>query len=168
MHVAPEVSSVSTQPSDGAYSFPGGSGGVVPAIRSNRADTTIQLASGQSFAIGGLITNDANNSISKVAGLGDIPVLGALFRSTSFQRNESELIIVVTAYIVHPSDHAPALPTDYVRPTSALESLLLNRTALGQAPATDPLRAPTFKGQAVFSTNEALFPLPAGAGHGRL
>ncbi|AOX19996.1 type II and III secretion system protein family protein [Kozakia baliensis] len=150
MHVAPEVSSVSTQPSDGAYSFPGGSGGVVPAIRSNRADTTIQLASGQSFAIGGLITNDANNSISKVAGLGDIPVLGALFRSTSFQRNESELIIVVTAYIVHPSDHAPALPTDYVRPTSALESLLLNRTALGQAPATDPLRAPHLQGAGGF------------------
>ena len=148
MHVAPEVSSVSTEASDGAYSISGSS--VVPAIRTNRADTTIQLASGQSFAIGGLISNDASNTISKVPGLGDIPVLGSLFRSASFQRNESELLIVVTAYIVHPSDRVPALPTDYIRPTSAIEALLLRRSAAAATDAPDATRMPHLQGAAGF------------------
>ncbi|MBO1360431.1 type II and III secretion system protein family protein [Acetobacter sacchari] len=150
MHVAPEVSNVTTATADGAYSLPGTSGSSVPAIRTNRAETTIQLASGQSFAIGGLISNNAQNSISKVPGLGDLPVLGALFRSTSFQRNESELIIVVTAYVVHPSDHVPQLPTDYIRPTSALESLLLNRVSAASKAAIDPERAPRLYGAGGF------------------
>lgn len=150
MHVAPEVSTISTAANDGAYSFPGTNGSSVPAIRTNRADTTIQLASGQSFAIGGLISNNAQNAISKVPGLGDIPVLGALFRSTSFQRNESELIIVVTAYVVHPGDSVPELPTDYVRPTTALESLLLNRTAVSTQTSPDPERMPHLHGAGGF------------------
>ena len=150
MHVAPEVSTVSMEAVDGAYSLSGGSGNIVPAIRTNRADTTIQLASGQSFAIGGLISNDASNTISKVPGLGDIPVLGALFRSTSFQRNESELLIVVTAYIVHPSDHVPVLPTDYIRPASAFEALLLHRTASATHGDIDALRAPHLQGAGGF------------------
>lgn len=150
MHVAPEVSSITTDAANGAYSFPGTTGSTVPAIETNKADTTIQLASGQSFAIGGLISNKMQNAISKVPGLGDIPVLGALFRSTSFQHNESELIIVVTAYIVHPGDHVPALPTDFVRPTTALESLLLNRTAVATHPSADPERSPHLIGAGGF------------------
>jgi len=150
MHVAPEVSSITTNAANGAYTFPGTSGSTVPAITTNKADTTIQLASGQSFAIGGLISNNMQNAISKVPGLGDIPLLGALFRSTSFQRNESELIIVVTAYIVHPGDQVPALPTDFVRPTTALESLLLNRTAVAVHPSADPERSPHLIGAGGF------------------
>lgn len=129
IHVAPEVSSISTDVSNGAYSLAGTAGSIVPAVQTNKAETTIQLASGQSFAIGGLISNTMRNAINKVPGLGDLPVLGALFRSTSFQHDESELIIVVTAYTVRPSDQAAALPTDYLRPTTVLESLLMGRTS---------------------------------------
>lgn len=150
MHVAPEVSSITTDAANGAYSFPGSNGSTVPAIETNKAETTIQLASGQSFAIGGLISNKMQNAISKVPGLGDVPVLGSLFRSTSFQHNESELIIIVTAYIVHPGDRVPDLPTDFVRPTTALESLLLNRTAVVGHPPVDPERQPHLVGAGGF------------------
>lgn len=89
MKVSPEVSELSQA---GAYVIPGG-GGDVPALITRRANTTVQLASGQSFAIGGLIQNDAQNNIFKIPWLGDPPILGALFRSTQFQRNETELVI---------------------------------------------------------------------------
>jgi pilus assembly protein CpaC len=146
MKVSPEVSELS---SAGAYAFAGG-GGTVPALITRRADTTVQLASGQSFAIGGLIQNDAQNNVSKIPWLGDLPILGALFRSTQFQRNETELVIVVTAYVVHPTDTVPALPTDTVRQTTDLERLLLDRVAARALPRFDPERAPHLRGAAGF------------------
>jgi len=147
MKVNPEVSELSTA---GAVTIPGSGGGVVPALISRRADTTVQLASGQSFAIGGLIQNNAQNNIAKVPWLGDIPILGALFRSTRFQRDETELVIVVTAYIVHPSDKVPTLPTDEVRQTSDLERLFLDRSVARGAARFDPERMPHLHGAAGF------------------
>jgi pilus assembly protein CpaC len=85
----------------------------IPALTTRRAETTIELGSGQSFAIAGLFQNETTHNISKFPGLGDLPILGALFRSTKFQRQETELVIVVTPYIVRPvSGQQLAMPTD--------------------------------------------------------
>ncbi|MEP7341702.1 MAG: hypothetical protein ABI977_28475, partial [Acidobacteriota bacterium] len=77
-------------------------GFVVPALRTRRAKTTIELRDGQSFALAGLLDNSEMKSLSKIPVLGDIPILGALFRSQSFQKQESELMFIVTAQIVRP------------------------------------------------------------------
>src|SRR5262249_34892599 len=89
LKVRPEVSDLSDR---GAIT----TGGLtIPALSVRRAETTVELGSGESFAIAGLIQNNQNNDISKYPGLGDIPILGTLFRSTRFQRNETELVIIV-------------------------------------------------------------------------
>ncbi|WP_326491036.1 type II and III secretion system protein family protein [Hydrogenophaga sp. NFH-34] len=77
-------------------------GTVVPAIATRRADTTVELSDGESFVIGGLVSRQTWSNIDKVPMLGDIPVLGALFKSMEFQRNESELVIIVTPHLVQP------------------------------------------------------------------
>jgi pilus assembly protein CpaC len=109
MRVRPEVSELSNT---GAVEI---SGTNIPGITTRRAETSIELNSGQSFAIGGLLQNNNSDTINKVPGLGDLPVLGPLFRSTQFQHNESELVIIVTPYLVRPSStplDGYALPTD--------------------------------------------------------
>jgi len=89
----------------------------------------IELADGQSFAIAGLLRDDVREVVDKYPLLGDIPILGALFRSTSFQKNESELVIIVTAHLVKPLDlKKQTLPTDqYVEPND-FEFYLLGAT----------------------------------------
>ena len=114
LHVMPEVSELST---NGAIVIDSIS---VPSLTERHAETTVELASGQSFAIAGLLQNNVTQNINKFPWLGDIPVLGQLFRSEAFQRNETELVIIVTPYLVHPiatADRASA-PTDgFVPPT---------------------------------------------------
>jgi pilus assembly protein CpaC len=114
LHVTPEVSELSTQ---GAISIDNIS---VPSLTSRRAETTIELASGQAFAIAGLLQNNITQNINKFPWLGDIPILGQLFRSEAFQRNESELVIIVTPYIVHPIASASLAhaPTDGFVPST--------------------------------------------------
>ena len=94
------------------------SGFVVPAITTERVSTVIELADGQSFAIAGLLNEQIREDIVKFPLLGNIPVLGALLRSSSFQKNETELIIIVTAHLVKPLDMTKqTLPTDqYIEP----------------------------------------------------
>lgn len=88
-------------------------GYAVPGITTRRASTVIELADGQSFAIAGLLRENIREIISKFPLLGSIPILGALFRSSSFQKNETELIIIVTPHLVKPLDLAKqSLPTD--------------------------------------------------------
>jgi len=77
-------------------------GFLIPALRTRRAKTSVELRDGQSFALAGLLDNTETKSLSKVPMLGDIPVLGALFRSKSFQKNETELMFIVTAQLVKP------------------------------------------------------------------
>jgi len=100
-----------------------------------RATTTVELRDGQSFAIAGLLQDDFEDSISQVPWLGDIPVLGALFRSTNFQRNESELVIIVSAHLVTPVDDESelALPTDRIRIPNEAELFLFGQTTGGIA-----------------------------------
>jgi len=98
MRVRPEVS----QLSNAVQVIAGGLS--IPSLTTRRAETTIELASGQSFAIAGLIQDNTRQEHSKIPGLGDLPILGALFQSDRFQRNETELVIIVTPYIVRPVD----------------------------------------------------------------
>lgn len=107
MRVAPEVSELDYQNAVVLNGF------VVPALTTRRASTVVELRDGQSFAIAGLIKSTVREGLSKYPVLGDLPVLGTLFRSSSFQRNETELIILVTPHLVKPLDAAEqAMPTD--------------------------------------------------------
>lgn len=106
LNVSPEVSELDFQNALRTQGF------TVPAITTRRASTTIELADGQSFAIGGLLRDNVKESIKKVPFLGEVPILGALFRSSSFQKNETELVIIVTPHLVKPLDmNAQTLPT---------------------------------------------------------
>jgi pilus assembly protein CpaC len=110
----------------------------VPGLSVRRAETTVELGSGQSFAIAGLMRANAANTVRSVPLLGDIPVLGALFRSTRFQRQETELVIIVTPYLVQPvaSPAQLAVPTDTVVPANSLGALIGGR--LTRRGAQDP------------------------------
>lgn len=117
---------------------------VIPALTTRRAETTVELGSGQSFAIGGLISNATRNNLEKFPGLGDLPVLGTLFRSTSFKRSESELVIIVTPFLVRPvSEPTLASPIDGLREASDLDRILRGRLAVTGLPpgrGAPPLR----------------------------
>ena len=122
MTVAPEVSELDFT---NAITI---SGFVVPAVTTRRVSTVIELGDGQSFAIAGLLKDEIREIVSRFPVLGDIPVLGALFRSSSFQKRESELIVIVTPHLVKPLDmEKQTLPTDkYVEPDD-FEFYLLGR-----------------------------------------
>jgi len=94
------------------------SGFRIPALRSRKAESSLQLADGQTFALAGLIDNKTSKQVAKVPLLGDIPVLGALFRSTRFANNETELVILVTPRLVRRGvrEELPPLPTDRMKP----------------------------------------------------
>lgn len=110
--VSTEVSQLSNA---GAVGFNGFN---IPALTVRQATTTVNLNSGQSFAIAGLLQNRTNQDVSGVTALGDLPIIGPLFRSTRFQRDESELVVIVTPYVVRPSNDRLAAPTDGFRPPS--------------------------------------------------
>jgi pilus assembly protein CpaC len=134
MRVRPEVSQLSSAGSVTLNGF------TVPGITTRRAETTIELGSGQSFMIGGLLSNAHNNSTDKAPGLGDLPILGALFRSNSFRRSETELVIVVTPYLVKPvSAGEIALPTDGYKAATDAERLLLGQSFSGKSGVTRPM-----------------------------
>jgi len=116
MHVRPEVSQLSSANSVTLNDFD------IPSLTTRRAETTVELASGQSFAIAGLLQNNITQDLSKFPGLGDVPVLGSLFRSDRFQRDETELVIIVTPYLVKPvSNRKLASPTDGFMPPHDVE-----------------------------------------------
>ncbi|MCW8829264.1 MAG: type II and III secretion system protein family protein [Gammaproteobacteria bacterium] len=120
-----EVSAIDTSTSTAT-----GGGISVPGITTRRTGTTVEVADGQSFAIAGLIQSDMNNAIDQIPGLGDIPILGALFRSTRFQRNETELVVVVTPRLVKPVNGMKLrAPTDNFIPPSWFDQYLLGRMA---------------------------------------
>ncbi len=145
LHVRPEVSQLDK--ANGVTFFFGtngsGAGLSIPGIDVRRADTTVELGTGQSFAIAGLLQDQTTLTGNAVPGLGDVPILGALFRSDSFQRNQSELVIIVTPYIVKPVNdpNALRLPTDGWRPPSDIERILyLRQSAPGYAGTTAQIR----------------------------
>ena len=112
MVVAPEVSELDFSQAVSLQGF------IIPSITTRRVSTTVELADGQSFAIAGLLSDEVKEDVQKFPLLGDIPVLGALFRSSSFQRSETELVVIVTPHLVKPLDLSKqTLPTDaYITP----------------------------------------------------
>ena len=118
--VAPEISELDFSTASRFGGF------VVPGLTKRTASTTVELADGQSFAIAGLLKETIKEQISKFPLLGDIPILGALFRSSSFQKDETELVIIVTSHLVKPLDMArQTLPTDYFIEPSDVEFYIL-------------------------------------------
>ena len=138
MRVRPEVSQLSDQ---GAITL---AGLKIPALTTRRTETTVELGSGQSFMIAGLLRNTNQNNISKAPVLGDLPILGALFRSTKFRRQETELVIIVTPYLVRPVSNQLALPTNGYRAPTDAEQVLEGQTFKGVSgsPARYPAPAP--------------------------
>lgn len=134
------VSEVSDLTQTGSpFTTVGGVTSVLPSLTVRRADTTVQLNDGQSFVIAGLIKNNFTETIKRFPGLGEVPVLGSLFRSTEFQNDQTELLFVITPRLVKPLLQAVMLPTDnHVIPTRAeviLNGALENATPAPAAPA---------------------------------
>ncbi len=138
LRVAPEVSELNRE--GVGITATGVSGtAILPSFTTRRASTTVQLLDGQSFAIGGLIKNNTTANIKAFPILGEIPIIGALFRSTDFQKDKTELIFVVTPHLVKPlpSSDVVRLPTDrYVDPSRA--DIFLNGKMEGRLPPSAP------------------------------
>lgn len=116
---------------------------VVPSLTTRRASTVIELADGQSFAIAGLLKDTVREVIARFPVLGDIPVLGALFRSSSFQKNETELIIIVTPHLVKPLNVASQqIPTSGYLEPSDLDFYLMGKTGRAKPDSPGPRRMP--------------------------
>jgi pilus assembly protein CpaC len=130
--VEPEVSSIDPSASINV------NGLSIPGLQTRRANTTLELRDGQSFAIAGLIRKDFQDTVRQFPILGSIPIIGSLFRSTSFQKQETELVIIVTPRLVQPmSPDMARLPTDRVKNPTELELFLMGRT--DKAVGIDPM-----------------------------
>lgn len=138
LKVAPEVSELDFSNSVEVGGFS------VPALTVRRASTTVELNSGQSFAIAGLLQNTTSEDIDKLPFLGELPILGALFRSNTFLQGQSELVIIVTPYIVEPAA-SPAdlqVPTANIAPPNEIERILRGELQSPAAPNPDAFPAP--------------------------
>ncbi len=125
LRVAPEVSEVSPANS---IVVPLGNGSVtVPGIRTRKAATTIELGSGQSFAVAGLLQSSAQQDINKFPWLGDVPVLGTLFKSDAYQRSETELVIIITPYFVEGTNNKLQTPLTGRVPPTDVDRLVMQR-----------------------------------------
>ena len=155
MRVRPEVSELSSEGSVKLGDF------VIPALVTRRAETTVELGSGQSFMIAGLLRNSNTNDINKAPFLGDLPILGALFRSTKYRRAETELVIVVTPYLVRPVSNQLALPTDGYRAPASGDMVLEGQSYRGVSgpAATSIAPAPAMTGTATTATASPGFKL---------
>jgi pilus assembly protein CpaC len=141
LRVRPEVSELSD---NGAINLPIAGGTIrIPAVSVRRAETTIELGSGQSFAIAGLLQRNTSQTMDGVAGAGEIPVLGALFRSNAFRRAETELVVIVTPYLVRPVSDPRLLqgPTEGFKPATDLDRVLFMRQAARGAAGPRPAAA---------------------------
>ncbi|WP_273488497.1 type II and III secretion system protein family protein [Roseateles chitosanitabidus] len=133
LRVRPEVSELNAT---GVQISAGSLNSVLPSFTSRKAETTVQLMDGQSFAIGGLIKNNTTTNIKAFPFLGELPVVGALFRSTQFQTDRSELVFVITPRLVKPLPPDYRLPTDNYTPPTRGELILQGRLE-GKPPAKD-------------------------------
>jgi len=139
------VRSIDTALSQGAV---GGAGGVpARAFRTRQTQTTVELRDGESFAIAGLLEDDFRALRNSVPWLSDIPILGALFRSSNYERRQTELVIVITAHLVTPTrGEAIMLPTDRVRPPTERELFLQGKVAVSGGGAVGEVARQDFGG----------------------
>jgi pilus assembly protein CpaC len=147
LRISTEVSELSAE---GAFLLQGtnSDGITVPALKVRRAETTLELPSGGSIVMAGLLSDSTRQNIDGVPGAMDVPVLGQLFRSRDYQKNETELVVIVTPYLVDPTSRDKlALPTDGFAPASDLDTILMGRLnatygASGAAPSGKALQGP--------------------------
>lgn len=145
LRVVPEVSSLSTV---GAVQIDGFS---IPALTTRRAETTVELRSGQSFAVAGLLRSGFDQESNAVPGLGNLPIIGALFRSEKFRRDETELVVIITPYLVE-----PVAPSELRLPTEGMPLPLgAERTWWGHTPGlgASSMRPPAGRAAANLSGN---------------
>ncbi|MES2445126.1 MAG: type II and III secretion system protein family protein [Pseudomonadota bacterium] len=155
IRVRPEVSQLSAA---GAVTI---SGVTIPALTTRRAETSVELGSGESFMIAGLMSNSHDNNIDKAPGLGDVPILGALFRSNAFQRNETELVIVITPYLVKPVNaNQIVLPTDGYQAPNDFERILGGQ--LSQRDTDTPKPRPSMAAPANSAPSVGALTMPIG------
>ena len=140
MKIEPEVSQIDT-----THTVAVSNGISVPALIVRRASTTVELRDGQSFVIGGLLQSDNKNQLEQLPWLGSVPVLGALFSSKSFQKNETDLAIIVTPHVVRPARPGDEIkaPTDDTLPPNDVDFFLLGKTEVRreEARALTPVTA---------------------------
>ncbi|HAC59540.1 MAG: type II and III secretion system protein [Parvibaculum sp.] len=147
LKISTEVSELS---SDGAFVLQGSSstGVTVPGLKVRRAETTLELPSGGSLVMAGLLSDTTRQNIDGVPGAKDMPVLGQLFRSRDYQKNETELVVIVTPYLVDPTSRKNlVLPTDGFAPASDMDTILMGRLnatygARGATPGDKSLQGP--------------------------
>ncbi|NOH36008.1 pilus assembly protein N-terminal domain-containing protein [Vibrio chagasii] len=130
LSLIPEVSSLDIQYENDTYNL--------PALKTRRARTTVELGDGQSFVLGGLLSTEDKESLSKIPLIGDIPILGTLFRNAETRRNKTELIIVATVNLVQPV-HPSTISLPTINRTSTLKRLFSWQEEKGQSPATESL-----------------------------
>lgn len=143
LKVSPEVSELSQTGTP--FTTVNGQTAILPSFTTRRAQTSVQLMDGQSLAIAGLIKNNVRQAMDAVPGLGEVPVLGALFRSNEFQGDRSELMFVITPRLVKPLDPGYILPTDGYKPPSRSEFYLGNQmegSGRVDVPTDRPVAAP--------------------------
>ncbi|KGV31462.1 type II and III secretion system protein family protein [Burkholderia pseudomallei] len=168
LKVAPEVSELS--PTGVTLSAANvGNVSILPLITTRRASTTVQMGDGETFAIGGLIKDNAQGTLKALPGIGELPVLGALFRSTSFQQDRTELVFIITPHLVQPLETADVpLPTDsFTKPNEAdvyATGNMEGRGGLrqhGAAPAAAPANAAPGAAAPTGAAPAAAAPAPA-------
>jgi pilus assembly protein CpaC len=156
MRVRPEVSELSSAGSIQLNGF------AVPSLTTRRAETTVELGSGQSFMIGGLLKNASGNTTNKAPLLGSLPIIGALFKSNAFNRNETELVIIVTPYLVRPVNaNQIALPTDNIRNAGTLERVFLDKNEYNPGGVRRPMPTMAAPNAAPAISSAAPVPVPA-------
>jgi len=105
-----------------------GAGFVVPNLTTRKLDSTVQLQDGQTLALAGLLQDSLREKVDKIPGLGDLPIIGALFRSSGFKHEKTDLLIAVTPHLVKPVKEGElTFPGEFLRPPNALEFYLLNK-----------------------------------------
>ena len=127
LKIEPEVSQIDT-----THTVSVSNGVAVPALIVRRASTTVELRDGQSFVIGGLLQSDNKNAIEQLPWLGSIPVLGTLFSSKSYQKNETDLAIIVTPRLVRPARPGDEIkaPTDDTLPPNDVDFFLMGKNEI--------------------------------------
>ena len=133
LRVRPEVSELSSQGSVTLNGFQ------IPALSIRRAETSVELGSGQSVMLGGLLSNSSTSTLTKLPGAGDVPILGTLFKSSAFKRGETELVIVVPPLLVRPvNDGDIKLPTDGLQNPNDIQRIFGNKMTDGVSGAKRP------------------------------
>jgi pilus assembly protein CpaC len=158
LKVAPEVSELSsTGVTVGATNTNNLT--ILPLITTRRASTTVQMNDGETFAIGGLIRNNASGTLKAIPGVGEVPVLGALFRSTSYQQDRTELVFIITPHLVKPLQTAAnlPLPTDHLKTPNETDVYLMGNME-GRDPAGNNKPAPPMPAPA---PSPAMAPAPS-------